>query len=274
MVINWEKVSPTPDDRTGRDFLYVLADIDWESQLWAIRSALNMLNKNALERKEFIESEEQHVRDSPLSGEAHERLQDGLIGKFDQQVFNEATRSMATIALIVPTLESIFKIIFRNLGEMYERNKHPYSQHKRWIITKNRKYIKNRWNCEFHYCCKKTQSRGIAKGISELCDASDLNKYLDPEIMEWISMLFQYRNKMLHGGFEWDQQRKQELDDEIAKKGWSKHFSRSTTDGETWMIYLSDQAIKDIIPNLEKLLDSIALFAKDLPFELTRDPEL
>lgn len=76
-----------------------------------------------------------------------------------------------------------------------------------------------------------------------------------------LDALFKYRNKMFHNGFEWPKDERAKFERLIVTSGWpSDWFSRSTSNHETWIIYMSDVLIRHSLTRIDEILVGIGAF--------------
>ena len=61
-----------------------------------------------------------------------------------------------------------------------------------------------------------------------------MTKYFGPSFGRVMTAVFAYRNNMVHNGYEWDLDIRQEFRTRIETEGWSDWFLVSTTGGDPW----------------------------------------
>ncbi len=67
---------------------------------------------------------------------------------------------------------------------------------------------------------------------------------------------------MLHGGFEWSMDRREDFAKMISDKKYSDLFKPGSIGGEPWMFYIVDEALAQMVGNVEAILDGLAAFAE------------
>ncbi|ANL47567.1 hypothetical protein AMC87_CH02902 [Rhizobium phaseoli] len=251
-----------------RDYLYTLVhNIDWQAQLRAVRL---MISRNRQAGEAFSKA----IANDAAEVRAYEGPhQDHWIGQhvdmIHESVYRDAAESMAAIGMIAPLVESTLGQSLAALGGMHDRkNIHP-GNHKRW---KRAESHAERWNCQYYFDDKNVAKNNIILGLPQVAAACGLDKFLSQDFMTWFKAMFNYRNFMLHGGFEWTVQRREFFEKEIVKHGWEQFFTCSTTNGRPWVYYIKDEAIDALPTMVENMLDSLGRFTKSLPVELISKP--
>ncbi|MGO6939471.1 hypothetical protein [Rhizobium johnstonii] len=239
-----------------RDYLYTLLNnIDWDSQLHAVRL---MISRNRQAGKDFtqaIEVDEAEVK--AYHGLNHDHWVDQNVDMKHESVYRDAAESMAAIGIIAPLVESSLGQALAALGDMYDRMGISPGNHKRW---KRSVGDKTRWNCQFHFNSKKEASNNIILGLPQLAEACGLDKFLSKDFMSWFEALFVYRNYMFHGGFEWTIERRELFEANVEKNGWDQWFTCSTSNYRPWIYYIRDEAIVAMPTMVEDMLSSLERF--------------
>ncbi|WP_426122488.1 hypothetical protein [Pararhizobium sp. PWRC1-1] len=132
--------------------------------------------------------------------------------------------------------------------------------------------MEERWNCQLYFNRKGEAASNIPLGFPQLADACGLAPYLSQDFMKWFEAMFNYRNFMFHGGFEWTVHSREKFTEIIEAKGWERFFTCSTSGDKPWIYYLTNETIADMPDMIGKMLDDLGRFAKDLPFELISKP--
>ncbi len=234
----------------------VLPNLDYDSQLIAIQHLLNVHENDEKVIKKDIKELDDFIENSKGAREDYrEYLLDEQVSKFHFSVYQSAAHSMAAVGMIAPFMESIFHQAFHGIGkEMYSANKSP-NNHYRW-----EKSIHEAWDCHFVWN-KNHRSKDLVKGILQLSEATGLREFLPEDIEILLTVLFSYRNKMFHCGFEWPiEERSRFWNRNINEKWPSSWLSAATSDGEPWVIYLTDDFITHCINHIEKIINGISRF--------------
>ena len=106
---------------------------------------------------------------------------------------------MAAVGMIAPFVESLFREAFREFDREWQRG---------------------------------DMVRNLLNSISEM----GLGKYMPEDLEFTLTALFEYRNRMLHSGFEWPREVRESFDRRLENSGWPvEWFSRATIDDESRM---------------------------------------
>lgn len=266
----FEGVKPGDFDNflDDRDYLYTLVhNIDWQSQLLAVRLLLSRNRQAGKAFSKAMEVEEAEVK--AYRGPHHDHWVDQHVDMMHESVYRDAAESMAAIGMIAPLVESMLSQSLATLGGMYDRKNINPGNHKRWERAGGHAA---RWNCQFYFDSSKEAKNNVILGLPQLAAACGLDKFLSPDFMTWFEAMFTYRNFMFHGGFEWTIDRREFFEKEVEKKRWVRFFICSTTNGRPWIYYIKNEAIDALPAMVENMLDSLGRFAKSLPFELISEP--
>ena len=246
-----------------RDYLLRLLDsIDWDAQLDAIRSILAMNRSESARISANIAALGE--RAASYSGPYQDHVVDEHVDAIWHSSYSDAAVSLSAIGMIVPMVESVFSQSFQSLGSMYAAKHMEPPDHRRW---KRAGEHAERWNCQWYFG-RGEPRHDIISGLPQICEATGLSSYLEPDIMDWLAAMLSYRNRMFHGGFEWSLGQRDQFDILIATKKWENYFQSARTNDKPWIFYLRDEVINDMPRRMELILDGFGRFAKDLPFEL------
>ncbi len=234
----------------------VLPNLDYESHLTAIKHMLYVHEKDEKAINEEITELDEFIENSKGSREDYiEYLIGEQVSKFHFSVYQSAAHSMAAVGLLAPFVESIFHQSFHGIKkEIYSTSK-CLNDHCRW-----EKSILEAWDC--HFVWNKNQRRkDLVKGILQLSDATGLRSFLPKDIEILLTVLFSYRNKMFHCGFEWPiEERHRFWNRNINEKWPSNWLNSATSDGEPWIIYLTDDFVTHCINSIEQIINGISRF--------------
>ena len=264
-----EKVDP--DHRFGdlkmseRDMALVVAlpDLDYNSQLIAIRALLDLHRRAEAEHTAEIRKAEQFAR-TPVRTRSRDpfvaALEDGFreqnwIDHLHYSVYHDAAHSMAAVGLIAPFVESIFVQSFRSIQrEMSERSLR-LNEHERWQLS-----VDDQWNCR--YVWRNGRQRALVEGIVQLVDAIDMIALMPNDLQLTLSALFAYRNKMFHCGFEWPLEERRSFDGQLS--GWPDDwFSKATSGDAPWVFYMSPTFVAHCLDRTEQIISGIGRFCKE-----------
>ncbi len=79
------------------------------------------------------------------------------------------------------------------------------------------------------------------------------------------SIVFGYRNKMFHHGFEWPADERSKFAKLILSENWpDSWFKAATSDGNPWIYYMTETYISDCVSVTEQIIEAIGRFARQL----------
>ena len=142
----------------------------------------------------------------------------------EMSCYQDAAHSMAAVGMIAPLIESAFRAAFRSIeNELPRRN----------LV------------------------RTIVKRVEEV----GMKDYLPADLETTLSALFEYRNKMFHGGFEWSSEELKKfermLEEDHRPHDW---FSMATSDDEPWMFYMTPAFVDRCLEMAEGVIRGIEKF--------------
>lgn len=245
-------------DVTNRDrSLLILEQMDCEEQLTAIAGLLRR-NKAAdeqleSERKEIIE----FIKRS--SGSAQEHAIDESGENFYAMVYQGAVHSMAAVGMIAPMYETLFHQAFQGIRARYFGPSEILPGHHRATMSPD-----DYWDCHKYYDKNKSEVKeNVASGIVQLAKAMGLKKHLPADLPKTLAALFDYRNFMLHNGFEWPLERRPEFALHIKSGGWDDWFFCSERDHRPWIFYMKDGFITHCLDMVPLLLDGFGAYCEE-----------
>jgi hypothetical protein len=163
--------------------------------------------------------------------------------EFYNSVFVDASFSHITATSLATFFESLFLHEFNNLKNEYNIS-NPLNNSPRWMLDEQ-----NFWNPQkiAKEDGKLHNKANFVEGVRQLFDALEI-PFLIPEI-NWrkIKILFHYRNYIAHNGFEWPKVKINVFENLIKNLDGEKYFSRATSGGKTWVLYLTEDFSNDLI---------------------------
>ena len=230
---------------TDREYAhYYFEDYDLDAQLIAIRAFLSASRKAETSQTDEIDA---------LARRAKEIGSEHLIGMWTDElhtsVYHDAARSAAAVGMLAPFVENLFTGIFRGISTMGD----DVLGHDQ-ASTRSERAKAQFWNPQNYY--EKNEVRtDLAGGIIQLAEASALKPHLPPDIKEVLTALFDYRNRMLHNGFEWPLAQREAFASRVQK--WPKNwFSSATSNHKPWVWYMSEAFIQRILALIDEVLDA------------------
>ncbi|GMM94505.1 hypothetical protein [Qipengyuania sp. MTN3-11] len=250
---------------TNRDYaVLLLEEVDLEAQMLAVRDILR--RNNAADEALDREIDAMRERATKASGDYGMHLENRWVDHLHGSVFQDAAHSMAAIGMLAPMLESLFVAIFRGIAGFRPPIAPVTPTGPRAVHVGDPDF----WDPHFVYGAR-GKSKDISRGIVQLAESTGLASYLPADYGRSLDALFKYRNKMFHHGFEWPKPERQKFEQLIIDKAWpAEWFDRSTSAGETWIIYMSDVQIKHAMTEIDAILEGTGRFV--LTHYPARDP--
>lgn len=178
-----------------RDYAsFVLPDLDFESQLIAIRHQLKTHKTSDEELAQEIKDIEKYAKSH--SGYRNQKAVDDWVDRLHSSVYQSAAHSMAAVGMLAPFIESLFFQSFMGMKDFFSKGEVACNTHIRWDQSKT-----DGWDCHYVWG-NNSRKRDLVKGIIQLSEATGLTKYLPDDLERTLTILFSYRNKMFHFGFE------------------------------------------------------------------------
>jgi hypothetical protein len=230
---------------TDREYAhFYFQDYDLDAQMIAIRGFLSASRLAERSQTEEIEA---------LARRAKEIGSDHLVGMWTEElhssVYHDAARSAAAVGILAPFVENLFTGIFRGIATMGE----DVLGHDQASARSERAKAQF-WNPANFY--EKGEVRtDLAAGIVQLAQASALKPHLPDDLKDVLTALFDYRNRMLHNGFEWPPAQREAFRDRARHwpKGW---FLSATTNRTPWVWYMSEKFIARLLSLVDQVLDA------------------
>ncbi|MCW3837262.1 hypothetical protein ACFQ1E_14205 [Sphingomonas canadensis] len=241
---------------TDRDYaVLLLGDADLEAQLRAIRGQLHQHAQADAALQDDIKDLAE--RASKASGEYGMHLENSWVDEMHGSVFQDAAQSASAIGMLAPLLESLFVGIFGGIRDIEP----PVRPVALAGTRATRASDPDFWDPHFVFSAKGKKSKDVLRGIVQLIETTGLAPRMPADYAQMLGAIFGYRNKMLHHGFEWPPAERTKFEATIGRQGWpSNWFDRSQTNGETWIIYMSDVLIRHTLTRIDEMLDGIGAF--------------
>lgn len=229
-----------------------------DAQFDAIRGLFASLEQAETSAAEKLSEQQKKVSES--TGPARDHADDCLNDSYHSLVYEDAARSMAAISMLAPFIEMLFTRLFSCSTRQKKYYNISNKHHVRWKLKQQLQ-----WNCNWWAKPNENKERdidkGIAKGIMQICDAIELTKHLPKDIRILLDVIFEYRNKMFHNGFEWPKAERSKFLQEIQKSNCpNTWFNNATWGNDPWVCYLSQDFINRCIDAIEEILDGIGAY--------------
>ncbi|NYE61100.1 hypothetical protein FHW58_002252 [Duganella sp. 1224] len=238
----------------ARDFACILLPhIDYDSQLRAIGSLLDLHRQNAKRRSEAIQGIEREL--PHLSGVQSDLASDERVEMLHRSVYEDAAHSMAAIGMLAPLIETIFYQAFQSARPYFGDAAEQLLFHRKLEAD-----AETRWDCRFIWAKGKKVGNSV-EGIMQLSAAIGLDEFLPCNIRETLSAVFAYRNKMFHLGFEWPTDERKRFSARIVSEKWPANwFAWATSNSEPWVCYMTDTLIFECVTQIGNVLHGLGRF--------------
>nr|WP_314444422.1 hypothetical protein [uncultured Sphingomonas sp.] len=240
---------------TNSDYAhFFFSEYDLEAQLIAIHGFL----QRSQEREE---QEADEIR--ALAKRAEEIGSEHLVGMYTDSVhasvYSDAAHSAAAVGMLAPFVENLFTGIFRGIGEEEGDYLGRDKDTKRSMLSRA-----HFWNPHFAFTSSEVKTN-LVDGIMQLADAAKLTPRLPPDTRKVLEALFEYRNGMLHNGFEWPPERREKFAERI--RNWDPSwFICAQSGGKPWVWYMSDVFIARILSFIDEVIEGAGQHAHELYF--------
>jgi hypothetical protein len=234
--------------------LFLIGERDLDSQLIAIKGVLRRNREAEKQVAEEIKELDAHIRAYAGDSEEYRQHMEGRwVDTLHGTVFQDAAHSMSAVGMLAPFIESLIVSIFQGLRERLDANeirvvdtvRGPSSLAKFWDP---------RWVREDGTW----RNAGLIRGTRQISDAIGLSPFLPEAFAAMHAALTAYRNSMFHNGFEWPLDERKRFGELIISEGWPDNwFNRSTSGGDPWIFYMSDEFIEHCLQTIDQVLEGI-----------------
>ncbi|MBB3694873.1 hypothetical protein FHY05_003531 [Sphingomonas sp. BK580] len=228
----------------------LFGDDNLQAQLIAIK--VFVAHSRRIEDAEAKEIKE--ISDRVRSSE-DESLIDVHIEALEASVYSGAAHSAALVGILAPFVENLFTGIFRGIGEKEDDYLGREPKCKRSIYSRQ-----SFWDPHFTYT-KEGVKAGFVEGVMQLAEATRLKERMPSDSRLVLESLFEYRNAMLHNGFEWPSQRRAAFS-KVAAKANADWFVCSSINNEPWIWYMSDIFISRIMAFIDEVVVAVGEHVK------------
>ncbi len=206
------------DDFEWPPMSLTLSGANYHAQLDAVRKFLSWQDQANVNRQQELQRAEQIVK--AASGEVREWLNDELIERWQDTIYEDATRSIGAAVMLTPLVESLFHRLALCLGAPWEGRRIP------------------------------KQIMKLVRG----CGLSPISRDLEST----LRALFAHRNEMFHWGIEWPIEERERFDRLIRDSGWPRSWFDHAVDGDgPWIFYLTEEFVSHCLDSIERLVDSV-----------------
>lgn len=242
------------------DAIAVFENFDFDSQLRAIKRVLETHADQEKDDSEQID----HITNIAKNSNGYDSLaaESEWVELLHNSIYDDAARSIATAAMLVPFLESLFKKAFHGIRKLDSEHSSKLCPTQNRFLGKSKKF----WDCCLYDDKeKKKPQKNITEGIRQLATEIGLAHYLPNDLYLCMQALYKYRNAVFHNGYEWPNEEKLRFAKQIRSLPAEKHdwFTCSTIDGDPWIYYINDTLISTSLEITEDSISGIGKYIKE-----------
>ena len=202
---------------------------DYRSQIDTVKALCTRLNESEDALAERIRLAQQYARETP--GCANELATEEWVYLSHVSVYQGAAHSIAAVSMLAPLIESAFKDVFLKIKRPI-----PFPE---------------------------DQTAGLVADLLKVAGEEGLTVgYLPDDLRRTLEAIFEYRNKMLHCGFEWPSDEIRKFD--ARRKSWPcAWFEHSSLGNDVWMFYMSRTFITHCLDTTREVIDGIEDYLVD-----------
>ena len=231
--------------------LVMIREYDLEAQLLAIKGVLHRNHQRDDELEREIKKLESEFPKS--DGTYWDHLQESWFAHLHYSVFQDAAHSMSAVGMLAPFLESLFVAVFKGLR--------PEASRTDGASDARRSALDDAFWDPHHVLDGAGRRRDIVQGIKQLSDSAGLTPFLPDDFADTLDALFMYRNRMFHHGFEWPLEERVRFEKSVREKRWPPGwFTKSTSDDEPWIFFLSGDFIQHCLATIDQVLEGVGAF--------------
>ncbi|NQT62974.1 MAG: hypothetical protein HQ556_08470 [Candidatus Marinimicrobia bacterium] len=164
-------------------------------------------------------------------------------------VYVPAAYSHLVATALSTFIESMLSHEFHNLS-LNPNYKTPLNDHVRWKLETSDFWNPKRVSTSNG---KPNKKYNLVKGSIQLLEALEIENKIIPTVWDAVECLFEYRNVVVHGGFEWKNSTIEKFSKLIKSRGWKKNFEEATSNKKVWIYYLSESTIESILSNCQSM---------------------
>lgn len=238
---------------TNRDYAHFgFEDYDLEAQLIAIKGFL--LRSRAVEEEEAEEINRLAKRADKIGSEH-------IVGMYTDaahaSVYSDAARSAAAIGMLAPFVENLFTGLFREIGKKEDDYLGRDKDSKRSRLSRA-----HFWNPHVMYATAEAKTN-LTAGIVQLAEATKLLPRLPSDTTIVLEALFEYRNAMLHDGFEWPLERREKFSKRVM--AWDPMwFMSALSNHKPWVWYATEMFFSRVLDFIDEVMDAAGAHVREV----------
>lgn len=169
--------------------------------------------------------------------------------KFYMGLYVAAAGSHIQIVTACTLLESLISKEFQQNGELFQNNGN--SDHLRWKAPLE------------HALNPRTVVRPNGKigdrnnfidGHIQLCEACNIEEYLDDESNSFLKTILFYRNYVVHNGLEWGEKNVQEFRSKVGKAEIENYFDTASSADTDWVYTAKPETIQKLRKHVSAMI--------------------
>lgn len=237
--------------------LFLIGERDLDAQLIAIRGVLRRNREAEKQVAEDIKELDAHIRAYAGDDEEYQmHMENHWVDTLHGTVFQDAAHSMSAVGMLAPFIESLLLSIFQGLRDRPDASTGHLDETTRGTSSATRF-----WDPRLVRDGSRWQKAGLVRGTRQLSHAIGLSPYLPEGFTAMHAALTAYRNNMFHNGFEWPMDERKTFGELIAAEGWpDRWFKKSTTGGDPWIFYMSDEFIAHCLEMIDQVLEGVGRY--------------
>ena len=249
-------------DISNRDHaLFLLGDYDLDAQLIAIKGVLRKNKEAEAEVADAIKALDARIRNYAGDDDEYQiHMENHWVDTLHGTVFQDAAHSMSAVGMLAPFTESMLVSIFRGLRKRWAEDGRTLEDSARGPSS-----TKKFWDPQWLQHDRQWKKAGQVQGTRQLAETIGLLPYFPDDFSAIHAALSAYRNLMFHNGFEWPMDERRNFGSRITEEGWpSDWFKKSTTGGDPWIFYLSEEFVAHCLRTIDEVLEGTGRYLKEL----------
>jgi hypothetical protein len=247
----------TMDDFDASMFLLERNEI--YSQLNTINRVFALVKEDENNIKSSIKKAEEAIKSNNITFvDDMQRwfYENDLIDQYYLSTYYSISHSSIYTVVLAPTFESIFDDFFRSVSIKYGDS----------ILEKNSERNnlnrKQKWDCHI-YVENGKGKKDLLNGIRQLIKDTKFYLVFPLENIDKLELLFFYRNKAFHNGFNWPQNEIRLFTKKIDEGKWERNwYSVTTSNNEPTSYYLTELYAQKCRELMMELINSIGKYYK------------
>ena len=233
----------------------VLPDLDYDSQLTAIRRLLERHGTFSKELQQEIAEADDWARET--TGIRNYQAVEQWLDRLHSSTYQDAAHSMAAVGLLAPFIESLYHQAYLGIYRLENDRSSP-----RFSGDRFQGACDDAWDCHNVWANGRRRT-DLVEGITQLADSIGLSEHLPIDAKTTLAAIFGYRNKMFHFGFEWPIAEREKFRKRAKDSNWpSSWFNYATSDDKVWIVYMTPSFISHCLLFIDLSIEGIGAYCK------------